>query len=277
MSANAIPKDPMDLHDICAIWPKLTGRPFDQLVADMKQHGLREPIITLDDKILDGANRFAACQTAGVEPRFEPYKGNDPLGFCISRNGARRHLTTSQRAMVAARIANCQWGGKRSAGRITSADAARMMNVSLGSVRRAEAVLNRGVPALADAVTQGKVLVRSADRVSRKSAKAQQKLVAKGPAAVKAAANPKSKPDALDHIHRFVDEMCCLDADRANRLATKAHALINDGLRWVIDHQASPDTSIVRLAPSSDRSPKPTLPRLAFLERPDLSQEAVEG
>jgi ParB-like chromosome segregation protein Spo0J len=271
----------MEIHRFCLIWPDLKPDAPRALTDDIEKHGQLEDIWTFQDSVLEGRHRWLACKDLGIEPRFKAFEGTEEqaLAFCVSKNGARRHLSTSQRSMVAARIANCTYGGKRAAGRITSAAAARMLNVSLGSVRRAEAVISHGVPELQDAVTQGKVPVRPADRLSRKPVKAQQKLLAKGTAAIKSAANPtsKPKPDPLDHIHRFVDEMCLLDADRANRLATKAHALINDGLRWVMDHQASPDTSIVRLAPSSDRSPKPTLPRLGFLERPDLSQEAAEG
>jgi len=38
------------------------------------------------------------------------YTGNDPLGFVVSLNLQRRHLDTSQRAMVASRLANMAEG-----------------------------------------------------------------------------------------------------------------------------------------------------------------------
>ena len=59
------------------------------------------PIITLDGKILDGRNRFKACQEVGVDPIVEDYQGSDPLGFVISSNKERRHLTPSQKAAIA--------------------------------------------------------------------------------------------------------------------------------------------------------------------------------
>ena len=98
------------------------GAPFDALVADIKQNGLREPILvdTLG-RILDGRNRYRVYLAAGVEPRFITWEGvglknqsqpSDPeleertvLELVMSRNLHRRHLNESQRALAAARLA----------------------------------------------------------------------------------------------------------------------------------------------------------------------------
>ena len=51
-------------------------------------------------------NRYLACQRAGVGPRFTEWDGvGTPTAFVISKNLTRRHLNTSQRAMIAAKLA----------------------------------------------------------------------------------------------------------------------------------------------------------------------------
>jgi len=73
-----------------------------RLADDIKANGLLYPIITdPDGRIIDGRNRLAACQIAGVRPRFEEY-GGDPIPRILSVNNERRHMTTGQRAMATA-------------------------------------------------------------------------------------------------------------------------------------------------------------------------------
>ena len=72
-------------------------------------------------------------------------------------------LASSQRAMVAAGIANLQKGDNQhkkegpSIGGPSTDDAAKQMSVSPKSVERAKAVKEKGSPGLADMVRDGKV------------------------------------------------------------------------------------------------------------------------
>jgi hypothetical protein len=105
----------LEFHEIANLFPLMEGADFDNLVADIKEHGLLvKPIWTLDGKILDGRNRFRACGVAGVEPELRPWKGRgDPIDFVVSCNLKRRQLTTPQRALVAEGIATMRGGGDR--------------------------------------------------------------------------------------------------------------------------------------------------------------------
>ena len=88
-------------HEYAELFPLMQPDAFVSLKADISKNGLLMPVVVLDGKILDGRNRFKACQEVGVSPAFETYQGNDPLGYVISVNKERRHLTPSQKAACA--------------------------------------------------------------------------------------------------------------------------------------------------------------------------------
>src|SRR5688500_8011923 len=94
----------MNFHEIANLFPMMETDEFDDLVSDVKRHGLIEPIWTYEGLILDGRNRYMACQAAEVEPKYREYQGSDPLGFTVSLNIERRHLTPSQRACLAVEL-----------------------------------------------------------------------------------------------------------------------------------------------------------------------------
>jgi N6-adenosine-specific RNA methylase IME4 len=90
----------MDFHEIANIFPLLEGAELDALVCDIKENGLLEPITTYEGKIVDGRNRYRACELAGVAPEFEEWKQNGVslISWVIAKNLHRRHLTSSQGA-----------------------------------------------------------------------------------------------------------------------------------------------------------------------------------
>lgn len=90
------------LHPLCSIFPRLQGLDFDDLCRDIKVNGLLEPIVLLDGQILDGGNRYKACQTVGLEPSFVEFDGDDPAAFVLSKNFYRRHLVPGQHATLVA-------------------------------------------------------------------------------------------------------------------------------------------------------------------------------
>lgn len=91
----------MRIHKLAKYFPILEGEEFVLLVLDIKEHGQLEPIITVDGEILDGVNRYQACERLGITAWTEEYEGDDPLSYVISMNIRRRHLDTSQRSMLA--------------------------------------------------------------------------------------------------------------------------------------------------------------------------------
>lgn len=206
MNVVALPEIPF--HPLANIFPLIQGAEFEALRDDIAAHGVREPVVIFEGEILDGRNRYRAAIAAGVECPFQTYEGNDPAALVVSLNIHRRHLTESQRAMAAAKLANMPAHRPvKSANLQTSepfllnpepaasapvltsqSDAARMLNVSPRSVANAKKVQETAAPELIQAVEQGVASVSAAADVSELPAEQQAEIVAKGEKEILAAA-----------------------------------------------------------------------------------------
>jgi hypothetical protein len=96
-------------HPAADLFPLLEGAELAELADDIREHGLVEAVWLWNDPdrgelLLDGRNRVAACEKVGVPLRTRTYTGDDPIGFSISQNMKRRHLTTGQKAAVASEV-----------------------------------------------------------------------------------------------------------------------------------------------------------------------------
>jgi len=91
-------------HPAANIFPLMDEVAYAALRDDIAANGLIEPIWFCDGKILDGRNRWRACNELGISPEVREYTGDDPIGFVVSLNLSRRHLTSSQRAVVALEV-----------------------------------------------------------------------------------------------------------------------------------------------------------------------------
>lgn len=202
----------VEFHPAANIFP-LDDEHIDELARDIKANGLRLPIVTLDEKILDGRRRFMACRIAGVTPRFEQSDTDDPVAFVLSLNLHRRHLTVSQAAMCAARARDLyakqakerqrlsDGRGKKGSTKCSdlsgegkaSEAVGLVFGVSGGSVDRARRVIENGLPELVEAVDAGKVTVAKAAAISRHAPEFQRDLLM-AEANTLQKASPKAKP-----------------------------------------------------------------------------------
>lgn len=168
----------MRAHPAADLFPMMDDRELSELAADIKAHGQRQPIVTMqhdgETVVLDGRNRFRACAIAGVEPRMIPFGGDDPIALVISANMHRRHLEKSQRALIALELeklyaedaAKRQTSGlKRGAEKPVPATlpergearekAAKVVNVSGRIVQEAKRVVARAPAAVVEAIKTG--------------------------------------------------------------------------------------------------------------------------
>jgi len=156
----------IELHPLCTLFPRLSGNEFESLCADIRENGLRSPIVMHDGMILDGGNRYRACIEAGVDPVFEKFNGGNLVSFVLSVNLHRRHMTPGQQAAI---VASAQdWskaherGGDRKSDQSatlhfdTSADRAAQSGASLRTQKNADKVA-KADPELAKQVAHGKI------------------------------------------------------------------------------------------------------------------------
>jgi N6-adenosine-specific RNA methylase IME4 len=213
----------LEFHHLSNIFPLLEGEPFAALVADIGVKGLREPIVLYEGKILDGRNRWRACQQSGVAPRFESYTGSDPVGYVVSLNLRRRHLDESQRAMVAARIATLRRGDNQHSpiGETSQTRAAVLLNVGKRSVERAAGVHERGAPELVQAVERGHVKVSVAADIATESPEQQREIVAQGEdqilavaKAIRARRSEQSHAERIEKLAKIAEGNRAIPTDR---------------------------------------------------------------
>jgi hypothetical protein len=226
-------------HPLACIFPLLHDSELTALADDIEVNGLREPIWLYEDKILDGRNRYRACVMKGIDQRIEHYIGKDPLGFVLSMNLHRRHLTESQRAMVAAEIANLHQGEQKNSkpanlpvSPVSQANSAEMLNISERSVRDAVKVKDKAEPEIVEAVKAGKLPVSTAAKAAKLPKKKQQKIAASedpAKAAREEVKKAEAKEDpAADPLEVFVGEL--------NRLCRLTDALKKEVEKAVNSH-----------------------------------------
>jgi hypothetical protein len=92
-------------HPLAATFPMIEGSAFEELKADIRKHGILEPIRLYQGMILDGRNRCAAARAVGHEfttKDFKEWIGTlaEAEAWVISTNFHRRQLTNAQKQEV---------------------------------------------------------------------------------------------------------------------------------------------------------------------------------
>lgn len=91
-----------DFHEVANLFPLMSAEEFSALKQDIAENGLREAVwLHPDGRIVDGRNRYRACTELGITPTYRTWEGKGSLvHFVVSLNLHRRHLSSSQRAVV---------------------------------------------------------------------------------------------------------------------------------------------------------------------------------
>lgn len=213
------------IHPAATIFPMMDEATYAGFLEDVRKNGLKVNLQFVGDswaeaQLLDGRNRLKALLELGLS--WKTYADlltiadiPDPVSHVLSLNDHRRHLTESQRGMVAARIANLQLGtnrheqkldrpdGQSTIPPITLKEAADKMASSVKTLQRAKIVIRSGNEELIQAVDGGAVKVTTAAKIAQlpKPEQAAAIAQAKQPkAAVVADSVAAEKPASSDEV-----------------------------------------------------------------------------
>lgn len=99
------PDQKLQIHPAAKLMPLMTAEEWTQLKIDIEENGQREPVVLYQGQLLNGRNRLKVCRELNIPVRaISLPEEEDPYLHVASLNLHRRQLTTSQKAVVAAKI-----------------------------------------------------------------------------------------------------------------------------------------------------------------------------
>lgn len=157
------PEDSLEIHPLADKFPMMSELEYEALKADIAENGLREPLVLFEGKILDGRNRYRACQQLLREFKTTDFEGDyeQAAKRSASANLTRRHLTKSQKAMFIAKGGLAKAPSSDEA-KATIRDAAKRYGVNHMTIYKAFYVFGRDQK-LAEEVLKGKISVGRAE------------------------------------------------------------------------------------------------------------------
>lgn len=191
----------MEFHEAAAIFPLMNEEDFEAFKQDIKEHGLKEHIVTYKGKIIDGRNRYRACRELNIKPSYVEWDGEGSLTeYAVSLNLHRRHLDTNTRAMLGVKIAESlrEESRRRSLANLNHGDsepegdkpaprgrsvevAGRLVGTSSFPIKAAAKVVDSGDETLIAAVNANQVAVHNAAELLRLPPEERKTIIGKGP------------------------------------------------------------------------------------------------
>jgi len=194
-----------------ALIPPLSTEEYDQLEANLKAEGCRDPLVTWDGTIIDGHNRFEICTRNGIgfEKIIKQFSDRSEVIEWIIRNQfGRRKLSDYSRSVLALRLKDtlaarakenqverkgAQSGNFDKVVKVepinTRAEIAKAAGVSEGQIAKVEAIEKDGSEEIKDQLSKGKISIN----------KAHKQVAAKSPKKPRKPAIPSKEDIQKDH------------------------------------------------------------------------------
>jgi hypothetical protein len=91
------------VHPACDTIRMMNEGEYRSLVENIRKNGQRDPVVFLGDELLDGRNRWLACQELDIPCEFVTVTLKDignPIDWVIDRNLERRHMAQAEKALA---------------------------------------------------------------------------------------------------------------------------------------------------------------------------------
>lgn len=171
-------QEDFEYSELSTVFPSFQDdQEFLDLVESIKTEGLVHPIVIWQGKIVDGRHRHLACKEARVKPEYtylpDDWSLDKVKNRVVALNVLRRQLTTGQRALVAAALANMtqrdnQWSARTNSSELKSnKQTANQLGVGTTAVKTAKNI-KKDTPDLAEKVNKGEMSLNAAETERRK-------------------------------------------------------------------------------------------------------------
>jgi hypothetical protein len=162
-------------HPLAALIPPPTPEQYQKLLGDIRENGLREKIVLLEGKGLDGNTRARILIALGIAitpdhvRHFDPATdGATPLAFMLSKNLYRRHLTTGQRALIVEELAKGKVGDNQHTREgVGTATGSKVAGVSRDTVQTVRKLKKTAIPEVLAALKAGEISVHRAEQIAQ--------------------------------------------------------------------------------------------------------------
>ncbi len=227
---------------------------YADLKTDISHNGLIDPIVLFDEQILDGRSRYNCCLELGIKPKYIQFEETghkcSPKSYVISKNLQRRHLTTEQRGIAAAKLTTLETDP------LTKEEAAVLLNVSKSTVTRARNIVKDAIPEVQQEVERGMLNIAQAERIAKKPAKEQAAALASERSKVEESRQKSSEIKKA----QAATQAAATQAEKAIATYTDIHTLCKNGqydgkklrkailqLQAAVDDLASIDTVVAEM------------------------------
>lgn len=220
-------------HPSAGIVPEMRGDEWEAFAEDVRVRGVVEPIVVCKNVVLDGRHRLRRQKELHVETipaRQVEMSESEQLDYLVKAALFRRHLTTEQRALLAARLkphyeaaaesrmksGKANPGANLPEGRARD-QAGKAVGVSGKTVEAAEKVLEKASPEIVEMVQRSELSVSAAATVADLPKREQKKIAKEGPKAVKEAAKEQREKKKIPGGTEFPTDIleAALAADEA--------------------------------------------------------------